>query len=113
MNVILWILQMTVATKTIATAYSHAFKYSAIYNRPVMIAVSVLLFLCALGLVVRAAFAVPEWITPLAAAILAVLMIIAFVFHLNCPKNPRIIADIILFAMALFIAVGRKFIEPI
>jgi len=78
-----------------------------------MIAVSVLLFICAVGLVIRAAFSVPEWITPLAAAILAVLMIVAFVFHLSCPEHPFIIADIILFVMALFIAVGRKFIEPL
>lgn len=113
MNIVLWILQMTVVTKIITIAYSHAFTYSGLYNRPVMIIISILLFFCALGLVVRAAFSVPEWITPLAAAILAVLMIVAFIFHLNCPKNPKIIADIILFVMALFIAVGRKFIEPI
>jgi len=112
MNIVLWILQISVGIKIIATAFSHAFKYSGMYNRPLMIIVSVLLFICAVGLVVRAAIEVPQWVTPLAAAILAVMMIVAFIFHLNCPEHPFIIADIILFVMSLFIAFGRRFIVP-
>lgn len=113
MNIILWVLQISVGAKCIATAFSHAFKYSGMFNRPVMIITSVLLFLCAVGLIIPGVFKVVMWIIPLAAIILAVLMIVALVLHLKCPEHSAIYADIILFVLAVFIAIGRKFIVPL
>ncbi len=113
MNIILWVLQIVLGMKCIATAFSHAFKYAGMFNRPVMIIISILLFLCAAGLIFPGVLKTSTWLTPLAAAILAVMMIMAFVLHLKCPEHTAFYADIAIFVVAVFIAVGRKFITPL
>lgn len=113
MNIILWILQIGISIKLIITAFSHSFRCAETYNRPTMLVASILLLLCAAGLIVPGAFKFVTWITPLAAAILVVVMVVALVLHLKCPEHSAIYADIVIILLAVVIAVGRKFITPL
>jgi len=48
-----------------------------------------------------------------AAALLAVMMLASIGFHLASREKPKIVADLILFAMAAFLAYGRWVIAPL
>lgn len=67
----------------------------------------------ALGLVLPAATRIQPQLTPLAAAGLALIMLLAAVFHLTRGETFRLAPTLVLFALAAFVAYGRWKLAPI
>jgi len=65
------------------------------------------------GLVFPAAFGILPWITPLSAALLAVLMIPGIVLHIRCRERTNVIAGVVLFVLAAFLVYGRLVLSPL
>jgi hypothetical protein len=81
--------------------------------RPLLIFVALCAFLGAVGLVLPAASGILTWITPLAAALLALMMLLAIGFHVACRGTRSIVVGLVLFALAAFVAYGRWVIAPL
>jgi uncharacterized membrane protein YphA (DoxX/SURF4 family) len=77
--------------------------------KPVLVGTTILLFFGCIGLALPGFISKLGWLTRITAAILAVLMLVAIVFHIRCRKKPKIFASIILFALCAFVALGRLF----
>jgi hypothetical protein len=69
-------------------------------------------FLGGAGLILPAATGVLAWLTPWAAALLALMMLLAVGFHLACRESPNTLVSLVLFALAAFVAYGRWAIAP-
>lgn len=63
--------------------------------------------LAAIGLVLPAATGILPWLTPLAAAGLAVVMVLAAITHLRRKEFQGIVVNVVLFALAAFVAWQR------
>ena len=62
----------------------------------------------AIGVVVPALTGIAPILTPIAAVALALLQLIAFVFHLVRREiSPALLSNVVIFAMAVFVAVAR------
>ena len=114
MNTILWILQAVLCVKFLSVAYTHAIRPDAAafargMERLGGAAQPLLIFI---ALVLRAVLRVPTWLTPAAAALLAVMMLAATGFHIACRETPNVWVSLILFALAAFVAYGRWVIAP-
>lgn len=64
-----------------------------------------------LGLLLPALSGILPWLTPLAAAALALVMILAAIFHVQRKEWPAIGFNAVLMLLALFVAYGRFFIQ--
>jgi uncharacterized membrane protein len=124
MNIVLWIVQVLVGLAFIMVGVNHGFRAEQIKTQQGMQWVSalpqgLLLFigiceiLGGVGVILPAATGVLSWLTPLAAALLAVMMLLAAGFHLPRKEYPNMVFNLILLALAAFIAYGRYFIAPI
>ena len=63
--------------------------------------------LAGLGLILPGLFKSYTWLTPLAAAGLVLVMLGAAVFHITRGEYPNVVQNIILAALAAFVAYGR------
>lgn len=61
----------------------------------------------ALGLILPTATRIKPWLTPLAAAGLALTMVLAMLTHLRLGEYPGIVANVVLGSLAVFVAWGR------
>lgn len=61
----------------------------------------------AVDLILPAVTGIQPWLTPLAAAGLAVVMLIAIVFHIPRREYSSIVFNLILLALAVFVSYGR------
>ena len=124
MHIVLWVLQAILSIKCISVALTHGIQRDKTQMqqgiqkmgpiaRPLLIVIAVLTMWGSAGLVIPGAFGFLTWVTPLTASILAILMLLSIVFHLQCREKPKIFADIVLFAMAAFVAYGRWVISPL
>lgn len=122
MTNLLWPAQILLALAFSAAGATHALRYeqakrqmpwvSAMPQRLVRI-IGFLEVLGAVGLILPAVTGVLPWLTPLAAAGLALVMISAIVFHLaRNERGPRLSVNGLLLALAVFVAVGRYAIVP-
>lgn len=121
----LWIGQVLLALAFAAFGIYHAFGYErmradprtawvAAVGRQNMRIIAILEFLGAIGLIVPAATGILPWLTPLAAALLALLMLFAILFHARrSGETPNIAFNAILGVLALAVAYGRFIIEPL
>lgn len=123
MNLVLWALQIVLALKFGSTAYTHGFRRDqakmqrgnqrfGAAARPLLTVIALCTFLGGVGLILPAALGILTWLTPLAAALLALMMLGAIKFHVTCCERPKIAADLVLFALAAFVAYGRWAIAP-
>jgi hypothetical protein len=105
----------------VGPGFVHAFRYDrAIEGLPWMAAVGkqgmaiigILEILGAVGLIVPAVTGILVWLTPLAAALIALLMLFATAFHLRRGELMSIRGTIVLVAIGAFIAYGRLVIVP-
>ena len=71
--------------------------------------IGILEILGATGLILPALTGILPWLTPLAAVGLALTMIGAAIVHARRGEYPNIIMNVVLFAMAVFVAYGRFF----
>jgi len=123
MNIILWILQIVLALKFVSVAYTHGLhpdetkmqrgvQRLGTLARPLLTLIALCAFLGAVGLILPAATGILTWLTPLAAALLALMMLLAVRFHVACRETPNIVVGLVLFALAAFAAYGRWVIAP-
>lgn len=124
MNTLLWILQAILCVKLLSVAYTHAIRPDTTAfarglerfggaAQPLLILIALGAFGGAIALVLRAVAHVPTWLTPAAAALLAVMMLAAMGFHLACRETPNVWVSLILFALAAFVAYGRWALAPL
>jgi isoprenylcysteine carboxyl methyltransferase (ICMT) family protein YpbQ len=122
-NTVLWILQIALCLKFVSVAYTHGFRTDqakwqqgmqrfGAAARPLLVLIALLAFLSGLGLILPAATGVLTWLTPLAAALLALMMLLAVGFHVACRETPNIVVGLVLFALAAFLSYGRWVIAP-
>ena len=123
MNIVLWVLQIVLALKFASTATTHGLRRDqakmqrgeqrfGAMTRPLLTFIALCTLLGGAGLILPAALGILTWLTPLAAALLALMMLGAIKFHVICNDKPIIVADLVLFALAAFVAYGRWVIAP-
>lgn len=67
----------------------------------------------AIGVILPAVTRILPWLTPLAAVGLGCTMIGATITHLRLKEYPQIVGNIVLFALAVFVAYSRFVVFPI
>jgi hypothetical protein len=124
-NFWLWVLQILLAVGIFGASYGHTLAFEQTKQRPGMgwladvgrtnmLVIGGLEALGAVGLILPAATGVLPWLTPVAAACLAVLMALAAVYHLRRPNEGRnVVLNVVLGVIALVIAYGRFFVVPL
>jgi hypothetical protein len=73
----------------------------------------VLEILGAIGLILPGLLGILPWLTPLAAVGLALVQVGAGITHIRRGENSYLVMNFILFALAVFVAYGRFFVEPL
>lgn len=125
MDVALWVLQVLLALAFLAVGVSHAFAYERGIRQPRMgwlqavgrdnmRIIGILEILGAIGVVAPAATGILPWLTPIAAAMLGLLMVFAAIFHLRrSGEMSNVAVNVVLGVIAFAVAIGRSFIEPL
>jgi uncharacterized membrane protein YphA (DoxX/SURF4 family) len=123
-DVLLWIGQILLAFAFLTSGYGHAFSFAAWSARPGMgwmgavgrdgmRLTGLLEILGAIGLILPASTRVLPWLTPLAAACLAGVMVLATVFHLRRPgESTNVVLNVVLGDLAILVAYGRFVVSP-
>jgi putative oxidoreductase len=123
-DIALWIAQIVLALALLAFGFVHATlrrpgndartAWMGALPKPMLMTIGVLELLAALGLVLPGLTKIAPWLTPLAAWLVALLMVFAIVFHARREGEGQNIAlNVVLLAVALFIAIGRTFVAPL
>ena len=121
---LLWAAQIVLAVKLVSATYTHGirpdetkmqpgFERFGRATRPLLIVIAALTFLGAAGLILPAATGVLTWLTPWSAALLAVMVLLGAGFHLTCRDKPRPGVNLVLCALAAFVAYGRGVLAPL
>jgi uncharacterized membrane protein YphA (DoxX/SURF4 family) len=124
MNIVLWIAQILLGLAFLAAGYTHGFnsekagaqkgmQWMAAMPRGLLTFIGVAEILGGIGLIVPAATGILPWLTPWAALGLAVIMLLAAGFHATRREYQSIVANMVLFALAVFVAYGRFVIAPL
>ena len=122
MDTALWILQVVLALAFVGAGLNHATQRDKASGRmawilavpkPPLTTIGVLELAGAAGLVLPPVTGIALWLTPLAAGLLALLMVFAAVFHLR--REGEVVhaaPNIILGALTAFVAYGRLVVAP-
>jgi hypothetical protein len=124
LHYLLWALQVVLATKLVSVPWNHGIRPdlakmqpgAARFGRamrPLLAVVAVATLLGAAGLILPPATDILAWLTPWAAAFVALLMLVATGLHTGCREKPMAVVDLILFALAAFVAYGRWALAPL
>ncbi len=81
--------------------------------RPLMTFIGISEILGAVGVILPALTGILKELTPLAALCFVVLMILAAIFHAPRREYPNIVFNLILLALAAFVAYGRLVLVPL
>lgn len=123
-NVLLWIAQVLLASAFLLVGYGHSRGFEAWSARPGMgwmaavgrdrmRIIGFLEILGGLGLILPGVIHVLPWLTPTAAACLAVVMALAVVLHARrSGEMPNIVTNLILGVIAALVAYGRFVVAP-
>ena len=124
-NTLLWALQIVLCIKllSVSVAFTHGFRQDQTKMQqamrklgdaagPLLTLVALAALLVAAGLILPAATAALNWLTPVAAAVLAVMMLSSIGLHVSARETPNIPVSLILCAMAAFVAYGRWALGP-
>ena len=121
MEVAVWVAQVLVALAFAFHGYQLAFALEKMRGRVVwprdvsdrlLRPIGILEILGALGLILPTLTRVLPWLTALAAACLALLMVFAIVFHVRRREPFNIVLNAVFLTLAAFIAYARLVIEP-
>jgi uncharacterized membrane protein YphA (DoxX/SURF4 family) len=124
LNIVLWIAQVLLAFGFLSVGYSHAFnaekmkaqrgmQWIGALPRWLMSFIGICEMAGGLGAILPAVTGIQPWLTPLAAALLALVMLLAFVFHVVRREYPSLAINSILFLLAVFVAYGRIVLLPL
>ncbi|MCR8657694.1 DoxX family protein [Paenibacillus endoradicis] len=116
MNIALWIVQGLLALMFIGAGSTKAFQYEKAktslpwvkdYSRGYVAFIGISEVLGGIGLIVPYATGIAPVLTSIAAIALAVVMVFAAVFHAKRKEYSGLVMNIILLALAVFVAIGR------
>ena len=118
MNIVLWMAQVLLALAFLVVGMTHAFlfdpnnipqglEWMADLPRPLLMFIGLAEIAGALGVVLPWATGIQKQLTPLAAALLALMMLLAIGFHLMRGEMMNIPPNVVLLALAAFVAWGR------
>ncbi|UYN91219.1 MAG: DoxX family protein [Anaerolineales bacterium] len=118
MHIVLWVAQVLLAVAFLGAGYFHAFKADEAKGRPEMAWMQALKpglrkfiglaeMAGGLGVVLPMLTGVLPWLTPVAAALLAVVMALAIAFHVVRSEYPNLAVNAALLLLAAFVAWGR------
>ena len=124
MGTLLWILQAILCIKFITVAYTHGLRRGhtemeqakakiGIAARPLLGLATLGMFLGGISLILPVVNADLAWLATWGAAMLAMLMLVSIGLHFAGREKPKIWADLVLFALAAFVAYGRWVIAPL
>ena len=122
MTVVLWVVQVLLAAMFLPAGVLHGFQYErarvqlkwpAAIPRNVMTFIGVSEILGAAGLILPALTRSLPWLTPLAAMGIAIMMVLAIGFHFTRREYPNIVVNVVLLALAAFVAYGRFVVAPL
>src|SRR5262245_17548084 len=124
MNIALWIVQGLLAFGLAMVGFTHAFRRDRLAERPrmdwvkavdprLMTFIGFCEMLGALGMILPGVTGSLPWLTPLAGALLVVMMLLAAGFHVQRKEYQNIQGNLIILALAAFVAVGRFFLAPL
>jgi uncharacterized membrane protein YphA (DoxX/SURF4 family) len=122
MNIILWILQALLGLAFIAAGYNHGFniekartqmQWMTAVPENLLRFIGVSEILGGLGLVLPAVTGILPQLTAWAATGLSLIMILAALFHLRRGEYPAIVINLVLLALAAFVAYGRFVLAPL
>jgi uncharacterized membrane protein YphA (DoxX/SURF4 family) len=119
MNIALWITQGLLALLFLMGGFGKAFRYAKVKagtpwiqdsSKGFVQFIGVVEILGALGLVLPLLTGILPSLTTLAALGISLTMLFAAIFHAKRKENPAIIINLILLALAVFVAYGRWFL---
>jgi hypothetical protein len=122
MNVLLWVLQVLAALVYGASGVMKVFLLDQVSEgvpsfgalpREAWIALGILELLCAVGLIVPAAFHWKPALTVVAASLLAIESLVFIWVHVQYREVPPIVLSAVLGLLMAFIAYGRRVLRPI
>jgi uncharacterized membrane protein YphA (DoxX/SURF4 family) len=122
MNIALWIVQVLLAGMFLMAGVMKAFQYERAkaslpwvkdVPRGLVTFIGISELLGGLGLLLPALTGILPWLTSLAGAGLALIMILAIGFHASRREVPAIGFNLVLLALAAFVAYGRFLIVPL
>jgi uncharacterized membrane protein YphA (DoxX/SURF4 family) len=120
MNIALWIVQIVLALMFLMAGMTKPFQYDKAKasmpwvndtSKGLVTFIGLPELLGAIGLILPSATGISPWLTPLAAAGLSVVMILAAVFHVKRSEQQAIVFNVVLLLFSAFVAYGRWFIE--
>jgi uncharacterized membrane protein len=123
MNLVLWAGQVLVALVFLGAGVTHSIGYVQASKNPGMAwmqaipasmvkTIGVLEILGAIGLILPALTGILTWLTPLAALLLGVVMVLAAAFHVSRRETPNTIFNAVLGLLAFAVAFGRIVVSP-
>ncbi|MGM9929286.1 MAG: DoxX family protein [Bacillus sp. (in: firmicutes)] len=111
MNIALWSIQILLALLFLMVGCKKVFQadkeMAASLNNNHFLLIGIAEILGAVGLILPWALDVVPVLTPLAAVGLALIMILAVIFHAKRKENKSVVTNIIILALTLFVAIGR------
>lgn len=122
MSIALWVAAILLALVFLATGIMKTFRYEqegqkleSIKGLPrgMVTFIGVCEILGAVGLILPAATGILPWLTPLAAAGLCLVMVLATCFHLARHESSGIGLTLVLLLLAAFVAYGRVMLLPV
>ena len=122
MNIALWIVQVLLAGMFLMAGAMKAFQYERAkaslpwvkdVPRGLTTFIGIAELLGGLGLLLPAISGILPWLTPLAGAGLALVMLLAIGFHITRREFPMIGMNAVLLILATFVAYGRFLIMPL
>lgn len=123
MDTVLWAAQIILGIKLLTVSFTHgpgqsgttmqvAIKKLGGFSRPLLYTVAFATFIATLGLILPGVLGLPASITPVTAALVAVMLLISIYFHVRAREQPKIFVSVVLFVFAAFIAYGRWNLAP-
>lgn len=118
MNIALWVVQGLLSLSFVGAGYMHAFgtekaagqpqmAWMKAVSKPLLTFIGLAEIAGGLGVILPMLTGILPWLTPLAAALLAVVMLLAALFHLPRKEYQSIVFNLVLLALAAFVAWGR------
>jgi len=122
MNIALWIVQVLLGLAFLMAGYNHGFRIDQARTQMAWMTavpdnllrfIGISEILGGIGLILPAVTGILPVLTAWAAASLAVVMVLAAVFHLRRQEYQAIVINSVLFVLAAFVAFGRFVLEPL